>query len=96
MKKFVFSAIAVMAFSVSSMANTIDVELVEPLVFEDNQEVLAVDCFAVAEAAETLYSIIYPGNAAGAYNAFSYAYDICAAIHGNCPTCLKGPTIHLY
>jgi hypothetical protein len=95
MKKFMFTAIAMMAFSVGSMANTIDVELVELVAFVESEEVLAVDCYEVASAAETLYTILQPGNPTGAYNAFSYAYDICAATM-NCPGCLKGVTIHVY
>jgi len=95
MKKFIFSAVAMMAFSLSSMANNSGVELVDPLAFVESVEVLEVDCWTVAEFAEAAYTFIYPNNQSGAYNAFSHAYTVCAATL-NCPSCLSGVTIHLY
>lgn len=95
MKKFMFSAIAVMAFSLGSMANTVDVELIDSTFDAESQVIWEVDCWTVAEFAEALYTYNNPNNSIGAYNAFSYAYSACAAT-GLCPSCLEGPTFHIY
>lgn len=80
MKKFVFSAIAVMAFSVSSMANTISEESLD--------EIIVVDCYQVAtDVVNQINRERGPLSSMEQYNLFSIAYNLCVQ-SGNCHNCV--------
>jgi hypothetical protein len=67
MKKLFFSTIAVLAFSVSGMAN------------ESKTDIALTDCYTVAQAAEAAYKLAMGDSYtnAGGYAVFAAAYDSC-------------------
>lgn len=67
MKRLFYSTIAVLAFSVSGMAN------------ESKTDVVVTDCYAVAQAAEAAYKLAMGDSYtnAGGYAVFAAAYDSC-------------------
>lgn len=98
MKKFVFSAIALMAFSVSSMANTnqptigfVDLENLDVINELSNDRTTAIDCYNYAEVSENFHYIISgnPDPSIG-YQVFADAYEDCTN-RLNCPTCIPNP-----
>jgi hypothetical protein len=79
MKKQVLSLVAFMAFSVSAFANTIEVK----------EEVVVVDCFAVADKMTNAICEDAGGcTDEQSYNIFSGIYDSCVK-NGNCDNCLN-------
>ena len=90
MKRLFYSTIAVLAFSVSGMANTIEIYDLETSTIEDT----FLDCYIVAETAmqehnaETGYLMNYREQ----YAFFAAAYDLCVST-GKCTNCLEPITI---
>lgn len=71
MKKLIFSTMAVLAFSVSGMANELSTA----------EASTTVDCYSVAQAAESAYQQAMGSSYtnAGGYAVFAAAYDSCVA-----------------
>jgi hypothetical protein len=84
MKKFMFSAIAMMAFSLSSMGNTIE----ETQIYIEEDFVL-VDCYANALMSSEALGTVLNWNSRQRYDAFAELYEGCVA-SGNCHNCLHG------
>ena len=84
MKKILFSAIAMIAFSVGSMANKVALE----------ESLTVVDCYQVAtDVVNDISSDVGGGlSHQESYELFSIAYDICVG-SGECDNCLDGVTV---
>jgi hypothetical protein len=90
MKRKVLSLVAFMAFSVIAFANTNEIK--EEVVVE---EIVVVDCFEEALAAENQFigmfgnSITGNGFTISSYDIFANAYDYCTETY-ECSSCLQG------
>lgn len=84
-KKFMFSAIAMMAFSFSTIANTIEKEI---SLFLD-EEIMLTDCYREATQVSNALTAVLELSEAESYQAFATAYDNCVR-SGRCSNCLEG------
>ncbi|WP_291116754.1 hypothetical protein [Flavobacterium sp. UBA6135] len=95
MKKFIFSAIAMMAFSESSMANinqpiieNVNVQNHDNAIELSNDRTTVIDCYNFAEVSENFHYIISGNNDTSVgYQVFADAYDDCVS-RLNCPSCI--------
>ena len=86
MKKFVFSAVAMMAFLMGSMANTIAEKTLDGII--------VVDCYQVAtDVVNQINSEMGGLSSMEQYRLFSIAYDLCVG-NGNCHNCVPEVVIN--